>query len=75
MFKLTDADKDIIDRLNIVPRLKVSERDPFMNKPKKVWQSFHRPVARTSEILETLEPHETRRATIDPTLGRFADQE
>ena len=46
-----------------------------MNQPKKVWQSFHRPVARTSEILETLEPHETRRATIDPTLGRFADQE
>ena len=41
--------------------MQVSENDPFMNKPKAKWHNFHKPVASTEEIMEQLEPYETRK--------------
>ena len=55
--------------------MKVSERDPFMNKPKQIWRGFHRPIASTEELMESLEPYETRRQTEGPCFERFTDQD
>ena len=55
--------------------MQVSAKDPFMNKPKATWQGFHKPVASTEEIMESLEPYETRRQTDGFNLIRFQDQE
>lgn len=63
MFQLTDADNDILAQRSVVERMKVSDKDPFMNKPKSLWKGFHAPIASTSEIMESLEPYETRRLT------------
>ena len=41
--------------------MQVSELDPFMNKPKAKWNGFHKPIASTEEIMEQLEPYETRK--------------
>ena len=75
MFQLTDADVDILSKRSVVERLKVSEKDPFMNKPKQNWTGFHRPIASTTEIMESLEPYETRKMTEANTMERFTDQE
>jgi hypothetical protein len=75
MFQLTDADKDILTQKKIVPRLHVSDKDPFMNRPRVFWRAMHRPVASTSEIMQSLEPYETRRATENGWNLRFNDQE
>ena len=55
--------------------MQVSAKDPFMHKPKVVWQGFHKPIASTEEIMESLEPYETRRQTDGENLIRFQDQE
>jgi len=75
MFQLTDQDKEAMARQAIVHRKKISELDPFMNKPKSIWQPFHRPIASTEEIMESLEPYETRKKTDRSYLDRFTDQE
>ena len=41
--------------------MQVSENNPFMNKPAKKWRGFHKPVASTEEIMEQIEPYETRK--------------
>ena len=46
-----------------------------MGKPKQAWRSFHRPVATTDEIMESLEPYETRKQTEGVFMDRFTDQE
>lgn len=55
--------------------MQVSAKDPFMNKPKVPWQAFHKPIASTEEIMESLEPYETRKQTDGLNLIRFQDQE
>ena len=75
MFQLTDGDRDILAQQSVVERLKVSEKDPFMNKPKSLWKGFHKPIASTTEIMESLEPYETRKLTQAQTMDRFTDQE
>ena len=71
MFQLTPADKDIISRQNVVQRMQVSERDPFMHKPKQAWRGFHKPVASTNELMASLEPYEARRKTQDGVMERY----
>ena len=63
MFQLTDADVDILAKQSVVERMQVSPQDPFMNKPKQPWKGFHGAIASTSEIMESLEPYETRKLT------------
>jgi hypothetical protein len=75
MFQLTEADRDSISKTKIVTRMKVSEKDPFMNKSKQIWRGFHRPIASTEEIMESLEPYETRKVTQIASLERFIDQD
>ena len=73
MFQLTDADKEILEKKKIVERMQVSEKDPFMHKPKPVWKPLHKPIASTSEIMESLEPYETRKQTEGTQFERFTD--
>ena len=75
MFQLTDDDKEILERKKIVPRLQITDKDPFMHKAMPVWRGFHRPVASTEEIMESLEPYETRKSTNPNQMDRFRDQE
>ena len=51
--------------------MQVSEKDPFMNKPKTKWHGFHNPIASTEEIMESLEPYETRTKTDLKSMKRF----
>ena len=53
--------------------MQISAKDPFMNKPKTIWKNFHKPVASTSEIMESLEPYETRKQTEGQFMQRFID--
>ena len=55
--------------------MQVSVRDPFMNKPKPVWRAIHKPPTTTKEIMESIEPYETRRQTDIKLMARFKDQE
>lgn len=71
MFQITPKDKEIINRQNIVQRMQVSEKDPFMNKPKPVWRGFHKPIASTNELMATLKPYETRRPTKQVIMERY----
>ena len=73
MFQLTDEDKEILEKKKIVPRLQISEKDPFMNKPKQVWRGFHGPIASTEQIMSSLEPYETRKSTEAEVMDRFRD--
>ena len=73
LFELTEKDREILERKRVVPRMQISSKDPFMNKPKRIWQNFHKPVASTSEIMESLEPYETRKQTENQSLQRFVD--
>ena len=75
MFELTEQDKETLAQKAIVPRIKISDKDLFMNKPKTLWQPFHKPIACTEDILESLEPYETRKITDLSFLDRFTDQE
>ena len=75
MFQLNETDKDIINQTKVVQRMQISGKDPFMGKPKQVWRSFHRPIATTEEIMESLEPYETRKITEGHFMDRFTDQE
>ena len=75
MFQLTPADKDIISKQNIVQRMQVSEKDPFMNKPKTIWRGFHKPISSTNELMASLEPWETRKMTEGGIMERYQDQE
>ena len=54
MFKLTDKDSTILDQQNIVERIKISDKDPFMNKTKPIWNAIHKPVVSTDELMQTL---------------------
>ena len=53
----------------------ISDKDPFMHKPKPIWKPTHKPIASTEEIMESLEPYETRRQTEGHFVERFTDQE
>ena len=53
----------------------VSPKDPFMNKQKRIWKNFHKAVASTNEIMESLEPYETRKQTKTQYMQRFIDQD
>ena len=66
MFQLTDKDREAMQRQAIQKRLQISEKDPFMNKPKPVWRGFHKPPTTTGEIMESLEPYETRKKMRGP---------
>ena len=46
-----------------------------MNKPKPIWRAVHRPIATTEELMESLEPYETRKHTETNWFERFTDQE
>ena len=63
LFELSEQDRALLDTKKVVQRMQVSSKDPYMNKPKRVWQSFHKPVASTNEIMESLEPYESRKKT------------
>ena len=60
---------------HFVPRMQISDKDPFMNKTKVQWRPFHQPIASTNELMASLEPYETRKMTEAPILERFQDQE
>ena len=75
MFQLTPADSEIISSQNIVYRMSISEKDPFMNKPKPVWKPFHKPIATTDELMGSLEPYDSRKRVETSYLERFTDQE
>lgn len=75
MFQLTEKDKEAMLRQQIIERFKPSERDPFMNKPKQVWRGIHRPPTNTEELMQHLEPYETRKKTEADSMERFRDQD
>ena len=52
IFQLTEKDREILTKEKIVERIKISDQDPFMNKPAKRWTSFHQPIATTEELME-----------------------
>ena len=54
--------------------MQVSEKDPYM-KAKVDWRPFHKPIASTEELMESLEPYESRRLTHAEHFDRFRDQE
>ena len=60
---------------NIVHRMQVSDKDPFMNKPKQIWKATHQPAPTTEELMSSLEPYETRKPTSGSEFVRFTDQE
>ena len=51
--------------------MKVSEKDPFMNKPKQIWRGFHKPIASTKELMASLEPYDARKKTHDGVMERY----
>ena len=51
----------------------VSDKDPFMNKPKTIWKAMHRPAPSTDELMSSLEPYETRKMTEGDWGQRFND--
>lgn len=55
--------------------MKVSEKDPFMNKPKQIWKATHHPAVTTAELMGSLEPYETRKPTTSNEFIRFTDQD
>lgn len=75
MFQLTAEDREVMERKKIVPRIQITDKDPFMHKPKPIWRGFHRPIASTEELMESLEPYETRKSTNPAVMDRFRDQE
>lgn len=46
-----------------------------MNKPKPVWKGVHAPAVTTDELMQTLQPYESRRQTSSDWMNRFQDQE
>jgi len=75
IFQLTDQDRDILTQKNIVHRMAVSDKDPFMNKPKQPWRATHAPTATTNELMGSLEPYETRVPTQNNEFIRYTDQD
>lgn len=74
MFQLTDNDKEILANQNVVQRLQVSEKDPYM-QPKQDWKPMHQPIASTEELMESLEPYDSRKLSNLEAVDRFRDQE
>ena len=76
MLHRKDADKNIFltqQKKITTPRFVVSDKDPFMNKPRVFWKAMHPPVASTEELMQSLEPYETRKVTDKDWMRRFND--